>query len=227
MRYPEIDIARGAAVILMLLFHSFFDAHYFGKIELSGEFWYYFPRFIGGMFIFISGYTLSVVKPDPGRLRRKILKLAALAFAITVITYAFVPDEVVVFGIIHFFTLATLLGYIFLRFQKIQLPAGIVFFTAGLILNQIRVDTKMLVWLGLIPYNFSTLDYYPFLPWFGVFLLGMFFGNAARPKGVNLSIPLVSFLGRNSLKIYVIQHPVIIFALHFLYGDVLQQILGI
>ncbi|MDI3496956.1 DUF1624 domain-containing protein [Archaeoglobus sp.] len=224
MRYPEIDIARGAAVILMLLFHSFFDAHYFGKIELSGDFWYYFPRFIGGMFIFISGYTLSVVKPDFSRLRRKVLKLAALSAAITAVTLVFVPEKTVVFGIIHFFTLATLLGYLFLRFPKIQLPAGIALFFAGIALNQIRVGTNMLVWLGLMPYGFTTLDYYPLLPWFGVFLLGMFFGNVAKPKGANLNVPVVSFLGKNSLKIYVIQHPVIILLLHLYFGDILQQI---
>ncbi|AAB90725.1 heparan-alpha-glucosaminide N-acetyltransferase [Archaeoglobus fulgidus] len=224
MRYPEIDIARGAAVILMLLFHSFFDAHYFGKIELSGDFWYYFPRFIGGMFIFISGYTLSVVKPDFSRLKRKVLKLAALSLAITAVTLVFVPEKTVVFGIIHFFTLATLLGYLFLRFPKIQLPAGIALFFAGIALNQIRVGTNMLVWLGLMPYGFTTLDYYPLLPWFGVFLLGMFFGNVARPKGANLNVPVVSFLGKNSLKIYVIQHPVIILLLHLYFGDILQQI---
>ena len=224
MRYPEIDIARGAAVILMLLFHSFFDAHYFGKIELSGDFWYYFPRFIGGMFIFISGYTLSVVKPDFSRLRRKVLKLAALSLAITAVTLVFVPEKTVVFGIIHFFTLATLLGYLFLRFPKIHLPAGIALFFAGIALNQIRVGTNMLVWLGLMPYGFTTLDYYSLLPWFGVFLLGMFFGNVARPKGANLNVPVVSFLGKNSLKIYVIQHPVIILLLHLYFGDILQQI---
>ncbi len=227
MRYLEIDIARGVAVILMLVFHSFFDAYYFGKIELSGVFWYYFPRFIGGMFIFISGYTLSVVRPDFGRLKKKVLKLAALAAIITAVTFAFVPDKVVVFGIIHFFTLATLIGYVFLKCPKIQLPAGIALFVIGLIFNQTRVDTGILVWLGLMPYNFSTLDYYPFLPWFGVFLIGMFFGNVVKPIGINLKVPLLPYLGRNSLKIYVVQHPVIILTLHLLYGDVVQQILGI
>ena len=97
MRYPEIDFARGIAVILMLIFHSFFDAYYFGKIELSGAFWYYFPRFIGGMFIFISGFTMAVVRPKPKRVLRKVFKLSAIALLITAVTYYFVPNSFVVF----------------------------------------------------------------------------------------------------------------------------------
>jgi uncharacterized membrane protein len=230
MRYQEIDLARGLAVVLMLIFHFFFDASYFGKLDLSGAFWYFFPRFIGGMFIFISGYTLSVIRPEFRRVGRKVLKLALLAAAISIVTFLFVPEETVIFGIIHFFTLATIAGYLFLRWPKIQLPAGLGLFAIGIYLNQLRADTGLLVWLGLIPYGFRTLDYYPFLPWFGVFLTGMFFGNYFRPKSTLPETPispLLTILGRNSLKIYVLQHPIIILVLQLLYGDVIQQILSI
>ncbi len=231
MRYPEIDFARGIAVVLMLVFHTFFDAYYFGKIDLSGAFWYYFPRFIGGMFIFISGVTLSVVKPDPRRVLTKVLRLSVLALGITAVTYIFVPDEYVVFGILHFFALATLLGLLFLN-SKVQLPAGIAAFAIGVYMQRIRVDGSLLVWLGLIPKNFATLDYYPLLPWFGIFLLGMYVGNyveshlkSRQPMNSHLWPKPIVVLGKNSLKIYIAQHPVIILMLHLLYGDVLQQLL--
>ncbi len=226
MRYHEIDLARGLAVVLMLIFHSFFDASYFGKIELSGAFWYFFPRFIGGMFIFISGYTLAVVKPDFRRVSRKVLKLALLAVSITLITFLFVPEETVIFGIIHFFALATITGYFFLKWPRIQLPAGFGLFALGLYINQLRVDTGLFVWLGLMHHGFRTLDYYPMLPWFGIFLIGMWLGNRIKPEGRLPEAPLLSVLGKNSLKIYVIQHPIIILGLQLLYGDVFQQILS-
>ncbi len=226
MRYQEIDFARGIAVILMLVFHTFFDAHYFGKIDLSGAFWYYFPRFIGGMFIFISGLTLSVVKPDYRRVLRKALRLSILAAGITAVTYIFVPDEYVIFGILHFFTLATLIGPLFLNHPKVQLPAGIAVFITGVYIHTLRVNTNLLVWLGFLPKNFATLDYYPLMPWLGIFLLGMYAGNHFKPlksKFWSESWP-ITVLGKNSLKIYILQHPLIILMLHLLYGDVLQQL---
>jgi len=224
MRYPEIDFARGIAVILMLIFHSFFDAYYFGKIELSGAFWYYFPRFIGGMFIFISGFTMAVVRPKPNRVLRKVFKLSAIALLITAVTYYFVPNEFVVFGILHFFAFSTLLGYTFLNHPKLHLPAGIAAFLLGVYLQSVNVSSANLVWMGLMPYGFRTLDYYPLLPWFGVFLFGMYFGRKFHPTNRNFFENPLAKVGRKSLEIYLIQHPVIILALQILYGDILQQI---
>ena len=226
MRYPEIDFARGVAVILMLIFHSFFDAYYFGKLELSGVFWYYFPRFIGGMFIFISGFTMAVVKPKPSRIIRKAIKLSALALLITAVTYYFAPDEFVLFGILHFFAIATLLGYLFLDNVKICLPTGILAFAIGIHLQWLRTESNYFVWAGLMPYEFRTLDYYPLLPWFGVFLLGMYFGSHFRGTDYSFFENPVSRLGRKSLEIYILQHPVIILLLQLLYGDIFQQIFG-
>ncbi len=229
MRYWEIDFARGIAVILMLAFHLFFDAYYFGKIVLSGLFWYFFPRFIGGMFIFISGFTMSVVykRNYLRRAFKKIAKLALIAIGITVATYIFARDEVVVFGIIHFFTLATLIGLLFLRKPKLCLTLGAILFALGIYFLQLTVSFPYLVWLGLAPYNFATLDYYPFLPWFGVFLIGMGLGYYYKPFR-NTDFPgkrFVEKLGQNSLKIYLIQHPVIVLLLQLVYGDIFRQIL--
>lgn len=223
MRYPEIDFFRGTAVILMLVFHSFFDAYYFGKIELSGSFWYYFPRFIGGMFIFISGYTLSAVRPDLKRVMRKVCRLSALAATITLITYILLPDEVVVFGVIHFFAVATLMGFFLLNYPKLQLPLGIILFLSGIIVGQFRLNTPLLLWLGLMPHGFTTLDYYPLLPWLGVFLLGMFAANHLKPGRIDLNVWPVNMLGKHSLLVYILQHPIIVLLLHLYFGDVLQH----
>ncbi|MCX6818607.1 MAG: heparan-alpha-glucosaminide N-acetyltransferase domain-containing protein, partial [Candidatus Aenigmarchaeota archaeon] len=62
--------------------------------------------------------------------------------------------------------------------------------------------------------------YFPILPWFGVILIGIFFGNKLYPNAkrsfniIDLSkfriIKLLSFLGRHSLFIYLLHQPVII-----------------
>ncbi len=229
MRYQEIDFARGVAVVLMLLYHFFFDASYFGKLTLSGDFWYFFPRFIGGMFIFISGFTTSVVYGSASnvfsRVARKTVKLAAIAAGITTATYIFAPREVVVFGIIHFFAAATIASLAFINRPGLCMSFGVMLFSLGLLLQQIRVHTSALVWLGVMPYGFATLDYYPFLPWFGVFLIGMFFGSYYRPIDKKMrGCGFIELLGRNSLKIYLIQHPIIVLVLQIIYGDILQML---
>jgi uncharacterized membrane protein len=62
-------------------------------------------------------------------------------------------------------------------------------------------------------------DYRPLLPWFGVVLVGLFFGNVLyadgrRPSSLPNEAPPVARpllpLGRNSLFIYLIHQPIVI-----------------
>ncbi|MCS7131035.1 MAG: DUF1624 domain-containing protein, partial [Archaeoglobaceae archaeon] len=130
MRFWEIDFARGIAVILMLIFHLFFDAYYFGKIQLEGAFWFYFPRFIGGMFIFISGFTFSIAYKNLKPVFKRTLRLLTIALGITLATMIFAGDRAVFFGIIHFFTLASIFGIFFIGKPILSLIVGILFLLA-------------------------------------------------------------------------------------------------
>ncbi|MEM0214364.1 MAG: heparan-alpha-glucosaminide N-acetyltransferase [Archaeoglobaceae archaeon] len=225
MRFWEIDFARGIAVILMLIFHLFFDAYYFGKIKLEGDFWFWFPRFIGGTFIFISGFTFSIAYKNFKRVLRRTLRLLLIALGITIATYIFAPDKMVIFGIIHFFALASVFGFLFLGKPFLSLSVGILFLIANFHVSELLIKEPYLVWLGIMPYGFRTLDYYPMIPWFGVFLLGMFFGSYYRRESSNYWSNPINFLGRHSLAIYLIQHPVIVFLLQVYYGDILGQLI--
>lgn len=225
MRFWEIDFARGIAVILMLIFHLFFDAYYFGKFPLEGIFWYIFPRFIGGMFIFISGFTFSIAYRQLKRsFFERILKFLLVASGITLATYLFAPERVVVFGIIHFFALASILGILFIGKPFLSLSVGILSLFANLYVSEFRTKEPYLLWLGIMPSGFQTLDYYPMIPWFGVFLIGMFFGHYYSKRPSIYKENPISFLGRHSLAIYLIQHPVIVLILHLYYGDIVEKL---
>ncbi len=72
--------------------------------------------------------------------------------------------------------------------------------------------------LGVIPEGLFMPDYRPLLPWFGVVLLGLFFGKAVyadRGKkepsagGPRYAAP-IQFLGRHTLLIYLIHQPILI-----------------
>ncbi|MCS7144115.1 MAG: DUF1624 domain-containing protein [Archaeoglobaceae archaeon] len=225
MRFWEIDFARGVAVILMLIFHLFFDAYYFGKIQLEGAFWFYFPRFIGGMFIFISGFTFSIAYKNLKPVLKRTLRLLTIAFGITIATMIFASEKAVFFGIIHFFTLASVFGILFIGKPILSLAVGILFLLANIQVSEMLVDHPYLLWLGIMPYGFKTLDYYPMIPWFGVFLLGMFFGSYYKRESSNYFKNPISFLGRHSLTIYLLQHPIIALLLQLYYGDVFEELL--
>ena len=228
MRYWEIDFARGIAVISMLIYHFLFDMYYFDKLDLSYEFLYYVPRFIASSFIFISGLCLAITCGSScfKRKAKRAAKYFAIAVAITAVTYVIIGKGFVVFGILHFISVAMVLGVFFARKPILSLTTGFTVILLGLVLSDMRFSTYLFVWLGLIPEDFYTLDYFPIIPWFGVFLLGVFFGNYYKPVK-DFRFPLgdyISFLGRNSLKIYLIQHPIIVLILQIYYGDIIEQL---
>jgi uncharacterized membrane protein len=90
----------------------------------------------------------------------------------------------------------------------------------GLYIQELDVDFFWLIWLGLAPRDFASLDYVPLLPWFGVVLMGMA-GGALLYKDLVRRFPLpdisawppvrgLLFLGRNSLAIYILHQPLLL-----------------
>ncbi len=61
-RLPEIDFARGLAVILMVLFNWSFAISFLGIYTIPGGavYWQLFPRLIGGAFIFLAGLSIML-----------------------------------------------------------------------------------------------------------------------------------------------------------------------
>ena len=76
-----------------------------------------------------------------------------------------------------------------------------------------------LVPLGIHPYGFYALDYEPLFPWFGVVLIGIAVGFWLYPKGERRFsmrkvearwLMGVSWIGRQSLEIYLVHQPIIL-----------------
>ena len=96
----------------------------------------------------------------------------------------------------------------------------------GLYVPEISVEHFWLLWLGLAPPEFYSLDYVPLLPWFGVVLFGVGLGDLLYP-GYRRRVTwldqiavsgcswarLLCYLGRNSLTIYLVHQPLIILLL--------------
>ncbi len=230
-RYWEIDALRGMAIIMMIAFHATYDMVSFGisGIDIFNGFWWYFPRFIAGLFMFTAGIslTLSLSRAKGLFSERKIFRKYALrgcrifgwGLVITLVTRIFLGKAFVLFGVLHLIGFSIILAYPFLRYRYLNLALGIFVLFFGLYLGQFRFDFYWLFWLGFRPEGYYSVDYVPIFPWFGWILLGVFFGNfiygnkIRRLHNQNLeSFPInsgLSLLGRNSLAIYLLHRPVV------------------
>lgn len=229
-RYWEIDLARGVAVVTMIVFHSAFDLNFFGVLPLnvSSGFLRMLAYLTASTFIFIVGvsFTISYARAVRRLTRRDLalkyirrgLSILSLGLVITAVTWFFLPSVYIVFGILHLIGVAVLLAPLFVRFGTANLILGIVCIIAGSVTNAIT-GPWYLLWLGIHPASFQTLDYVPLLPWFGLVLIGMACGFYFYPDGQRgfsirsdepeFSRPF-SFLGRHSLLIYFLHQPLIL-----------------
>lgn len=228
-RFWEIDALRGLAVILMMLFNYSFALRLLGIYTLSADwlYWWLFPRMIAGMFIFLVGASLSI-SYNRKRNYTHFLKRGAFIFSLgmlaTLATWFYIGQGFVVFGILHFIGLSIIIALPFFRFVKFNALIGLILFLFGFYLNSIIIDNQSLLWLGLVPGDFYTVDYFPLLPWFGLVLIGFAVGNRLYAKGkrsfkifdLSKQLSFLSFLGRHSLLIYVVHQPLLIAALTML-----------
>ena len=226
----------------------------FPDVVLWEGFWRYWQRFTAGTFLILVGVSLTLVYrrerarrgPDVNLFPKYLLrglKIFGLGMIITVVvTVAGVGY--VDFGILHLIGISTILAYPFLRFTWLNLALWALFSAAGKWIETIHFDGRWVSiplgstmflffldgrWLapfGITPTRYPAVDYFPLIPWFGVVLLGVWFGNwfyANNRRRVPLPdwgdappIAGLRFLGRHSLTIYLVHQPLILLVLALL-----------
>ncbi len=237
-RFWEVDFIRGLAVVMMVLFHLAYDLSYFGVygLDMYSGFWFYFARVTASIFILLAGVSLSLsasrarLQGQDKKLYLKFMKrgleIFSIGLGLTAVTYLLIGNGFIIFGILHFIGLSIILAYPFLNLKALNMMVGTVIIVVGIYLQGFEFDFPWLLWLGLAPRGFYTLDYFPLFPWFGAILVGIFLGDAfyggcSRRIGLpDLSgfFPAKPFipLGRNSLPIYLIHQPLLIAAIYIL-----------
>lgn len=200
-------------------------------------FWFYFARLVAFSFVFLAGLSmhLSYSKAKKSKtekeLRKKFLfrglKIFCYGLLITAVTWIFLRRDFIAFGVLHLIGVSTVLAFPLLKRKKAVLIAGLTYIAVGLLLSNFFFDFSSLLWLGFVPKGYSSVDYFPLFPWFGVFLVGVFFGKILYPEfkrkfrlpdfSQNAFGGFVQFLGRHSLFIYLLHQPLILSAL-WLFG---------
>ncbi len=144
-----------------------------------------------------------------------------MGIGITVATFFSFQIFTIYFGILHLIGLSVVLSAFFLKPGTGKLFLGSIVLIAGFFMQSTTFDSPLLLWFGLAPHGFQTFDYWPLMPWFGLFLIGMYFGEILyeNKKPSEFSKPIINqinFLGRKSLLIYLIHQPILLVLLYIL-----------
>ncbi len=231
-RFWEIDATRGLALLLMVVSNFVTDLFFFRvwAVDIFSGFWFFFARIVATIFVFLVGVSLAISYAKAKKhlqgnaLFAKFLKrglmISCWGLAITLFTWFFLRSGFVVFGVLHFVGVSIILAFPFLKYKRLNLFFGIFLILLGLLLQNLVFGFPWLLWLGFVPKGFFSVDFFPLLPWFGIVLLGLFFGSALYPRGkrafkiADLQGFFVArffcFLGRHSLLIYLLHQPVIV-----------------
>lgn len=217
-RLQWLDAARGLSLVAMFFYHLAWDLGFFGLIDPnfpeSPPFKWY-GHVIAASFFALAGYGqgLALRRPAPWRrFGRRLALLMAAAAAISLSTYVVFPHDFIYFGMLHCLAAGSLALLAFRR-VPVALIAAAAFaaLAAPLLVAAPALDAPAFWWLGLGTRLHRSVDVRPFLPWFGVMLLGLAVSRAPAPSvSVAPRAPALNGLaamGRHSLAIYLLHQP--------------------
>ena len=232
-RVHLIDEVRGFAIICMVFYHAMFDlVVIFGvdfPIFTSSLMQDVLQPLFAGLFIFISGTA--------GHYSRSNLKRGAVCFGfgliLTVVTALFMPDELILFGILHFLGSAMILFALFEKqLDKIPTVLGAPLFVAIFILTlyvprgmlgyppfwtplpDMLYQTGFLFPLGFPSDGFFSSDYFPLIPnlflFFGATYLGVYAKNGQIPEFCyRTRFSWLAWVGRHTIWVYMLHQPIV------------------
>ena len=233
-RHFWIDNIRAIAMISMIAFHAVWDLVYLYGMNWD---WYrsdmafIWQQSICWTFILLSGFCWSFSR-NP---LKQGLVVTTGGLIVTAVTLVFSYDSRVIFGVLNLIG-ASILLLIPLKkyFDKIPAMLGFVLtfllfgFTYGINNRNLGFFGLKLIELPWYLYKnlftafigfpdpwFYSTDYFSLFPWCFLYFSGYFLhrmwkqGKVPSAKCLNKEIPIITWLGKHSLIIYMLHQPVI------------------
>jgi uncharacterized membrane protein len=225
-RIAAIDVARGASLVGMVVYHLTWDLANFGFVSASLPFtpaMRLLSHGVASAFLALVGVSLALAHPQGLRWRafaRRFATIAGAALLVTAATLFIEPAEPITFGILHCIAIASLVAAPFVGAPAwAALAAGVLALAAPFVIASEAFNAPALVWLGLGTVAPRTLDWRPLLPWAGVVLVGLALARASllrlarwpwtRWRPAAAPGRALRFAGRHSLAIYLVHQPIL------------------
>jgi len=222
-RIQLIDAVRGLSILLMVIYHAGYDLVAFELIPvkiLFNPLLNTLEPLFAGVFILLSGVSARYARDN----RARGLQVLVCALVVSLVTgMVGVP---VAFGILHCLGLcmvicgdpAQWIDKISRRIQPILF--GSLFTLSYLVYRLVPLQNAFfdqvpyLYMFGLNGPAFQSADYFPLLPWFFLYPLGAWLGLYIKEGRFpswfyTCNIPVLPFLGRHTLVIYMLHQPVL------------------
>lgn len=232
-RIRLLDTIRGVMVIYMVYYHTLFDLGFmFGQDWARDQFnaQPFSQMIIGCTFVCIAGLTIRFSR-NPALHGARLLIIASV---VSLVTAFFFYGSGIYFGVLHLLAVCMMVYAVIGRYmEKLHwLPGALIslvlfvctywvsrgfFGIKGLfeipVPGELTAESRLYAF-GFVDGFFSTADFYPLLPWLFLFLCGAFLGRLLERDDLpqwlyrDFCAPL-TFIGKNSLAIYVVHQPVI------------------
>lgn len=234
-RYALLDELRGLSLISMILYHGLWDL-----VFLYGVYGVWVPWYLGipgqiwqqigcWIFILLSGFCVQLSRHAV----RRGLMIFGAGLLVTLVTGVFMPEDIVIFGILTFMGSAMILtGLLRPLFKKVPawvglIVSGILFFVTYNVnvgtfgFGEIQLGLVPAGWyanyfttfLGFMHPGFYSTDYFSLFPWLFMYWMGFFLYDVVgkermEPLRHSICRPL-GWMGRHSLVIYLVHQPIL------------------
>ena len=262
MELNFINQIRGIAFILMFIYHififlkamNFYDYLNNPLLDIIGQFSRNTFIILVGVSLYLSYINSKNITEYKKKQILRAIKIYCIAIFVTIITYIYINDYYVVFGVLHFISISIFLLYSFVN----NIP--ILLFILGLCIylsnfNYINMNNSFLDYINsIIGFNFykNTIDHFSLIKWIPMIILGIFIGHIIHynlhpvdttikktstqskkshnskktiknpgkklKKSPNNTIDILSWIGKNTLLLYIIHIPIIIFSIKYYFN---------